>query len=101
MGFEKYKKWAKLDPCFSFNKPTKQEILHFLGWSRPKFCTKLFSSHCWKESFAKIMVNVQKRLKGASAKANFWHGENIEHAEKKKLQIATSAEAPFMVKLDF
>ena len=33
MGFEKYKKWAKLDPCFSFNKPTKQEILHFLGWS--------------------------------------------------------------------
>ena len=32
-GFEKYKKWAKLDPCFSFNKPTKQEILHFLGRS--------------------------------------------------------------------
>ena len=32
-GFEKYKKWAKLHPCFSFNKPTKQEILHFLGWS--------------------------------------------------------------------
>ena len=82
-GFEKYKKWAKLDPCFSFNKPTKQEILHFLGWSRPKFCTKLFSPHCWKESFAKIMVNVQKRLKGASAEANFWHGENIEHVEKK------------------
>ena len=33
MGFEKYKKWAKLDPCFSFNKHTKQEILYFLGWS--------------------------------------------------------------------
>ena len=47
------------------------------------------------------MVNFQKRLKGASAEADFWHGENIEHAEKKKLQIATSAEAPFMVKLDF
>ena len=43
----------------------------------------LFSPHCWKESFAKIMVNVQKRLKGASAEANFWHGENIEHVEKK------------------
>ena len=24
--FEKYKKWEKVDPCFSFNKPTKQEI---------------------------------------------------------------------------
>ena len=82
-GFEKYKKWAKLDPCFSFNKPTKQEILHFLGWSRPKFCTKTFSPHCWKESFAKIMANVQKMLKGASAEADFWHGKNIEHAEKK------------------
>ena len=29
------------------------------------------------------MVNFQKRLKGASAEADFWHGENIEHAEKK------------------
>ena len=29
MGFEKYKKWAKLGPCFSFNKPTKQEIFLF------------------------------------------------------------------------
>ena len=38
-----------------------------------------------KANVAKIMVNVQKRLKGASAKANFWHGENIEHVEKKDL----------------
>ena len=30
MGFEKYKKWTKVDTCFSFNKPTKQDILHFL-----------------------------------------------------------------------
>ena len=30
MGFEKYKKWKKVDTCFSFNKPTKQDILHFL-----------------------------------------------------------------------
>ena len=35
---------------------------------------------------AKIMVNIQKRLKGASVKADFWHGvgDNIGHAEKKK-----------------
>ena len=36
------------------------------------------------------MVNIQKRLKVASVKADFWHGEYIDHAE-----------APFMVKLDF
>ena len=41
------------------------------------------SSHCWKENFAKIMVNVQKRLKGGSVKADFLHDENIDHAEKK------------------
>ena len=32
---------------------------------------------------AKIMVNVQKRFKGASAEANFWYGENIDYVEKK------------------
>ena len=26
MGFEKYKKWTKVDTCFSLNNPTKQEI---------------------------------------------------------------------------
>ena len=82
-GFEIYKKWAKLDPCFSFDKPAKKEILHFLGWSWPKICTKIFSPHCWKYNFVKIRVNVQKRLKGASAEADFWHGENMEHVKKK------------------
>ena len=47
------------------------------------------------------MANVQKTLKGDSVEAGFWHGENIDHPEKKKLQIATFTEAPFMVKLDF
>ena len=75
-GFEKYKKWAKLDPCFSFNKPTKQEILHFLGWSRPKFCTKLFSPHFLKTSLAKFEANVQK----SSVKADFLHGEKRDLA---------------------
>ena len=32
---------------------------------------------------ANIMVNIQKRLNGASVKADFWHGANIDHAEKK------------------
>ena len=29
------------------------------------------------------MANVQKTLKGASVEADFWHGENIDHPEKK------------------
>jgi len=32
---------------------------------------------------AKIMVNFQKRLKGASVEADFWYGKNIGLAEKK------------------
>ena len=32
------------------------------------------------------MVNVQKRLKGASVEADFWHGENLHHLEEKKAQ---------------
>ena len=37
-----------------------------------------------KANIDKTMVNVQKSLKGASFKADFWHGENIDHAEKKR-----------------
>ena len=36
-----------------------------------------------KANIAKNMVNVQKSLKGVSSQADFWHGENIDHAEKK------------------
>ena len=43
------------------------------------------------------MVHIQKRLKGASVQV--WHGENIDHVEK-KLQIASFTEAPFIVKFD-
>ena len=58
IGFEKYKKCTNVDACFSFNKPTKQEILHFLTWSWPKFCTKKISLHFLKTSLAKIKANV-------------------------------------------
>ena len=44
------------------------------------------------------MVNVQKRLKGASFGAEFLYDENLYYIEKK---IATLNGAPFMVKLDF
>ena len=81
MEFEKYKKWAKVDTCFSLIKPTKQEILHFSRWSWPKFCTKKISPICLKTSLAKIMVDVQKSLNGGSVKADFLHDEIIDYAE--------------------
>ena len=34
---------------------------------------------------AKIMVNVQKRLNGASVQADFLYGENIDHSKKRVL----------------
>ena len=36
-----------------------------------------------KANVGKIMVNIQKMLKGVSMEADFWHGENIDPAEKK------------------
>ena len=36
-----------------------------------------------QKSLAKIMVNVQKSLKGGSVNADFLHGEKIEYAENK------------------
>ena len=41
------------------------------------------SSHFLKTGLAKIKANVQKSLKGGSVKADFWHGEKIDYAEKK------------------
>ena len=32
---------------------------------------------------AKIMVNPQKRLNGASVEADFWYVENIDHVQNK------------------
>ena len=32
---------------------------------------------------AKIMVNVQERLKGASVRAEFLYGENIDYVKEK------------------
>ena len=48
-----------------------------------------------KANMAKIMINVQN----SSVEADFWHGEKIDHDEK-KLKIASFDEASFVVKLD-
>ena len=78
-----FKKWPKVDTCFSFNIPTIKDFLHFLTLIRPIFCTNEISSHFLKTTLANIEANVQKSLKGGSVKADFLHGENIDHAEKK------------------
>ena len=83
MEFEKYKKWAKVETCFSLIKPTKQDFLHFSRWSWPKFWPEIFLPFFLKISLAKIMVNVQERVNGGSVKNDFWYTEYIDHAEKK------------------
>ena len=35
-----YKKWAKVDSCFSFKKPTKWYLLHVLSCLWPIFCAE-------------------------------------------------------------
>ena len=47
-----------------------------------QICTKI-SQLFQIANMAKIMVNVQKRLNGASAEADFWYGDNLDHVEKK------------------
>ena len=39
---------------------------------------------------AKIMVNVQERLKGASVEADFWYGENMNHIDDREKKAQNS-----------
>ena len=43
---------------------------------------QIFTTY-FENKFGQIKAIVQKRLNGASVKVDFWHGENIDHAEKK------------------
>ena len=38
------------------------------------------------------MVNVHKRSKGVSDEVDFWHGENLDHAEKKRSKYLVADE---------
>ena len=74
MEFKKYKMWKKVD--------TRQTIKIKAFWVWLRFCIQKKQWLFQKANVAKIMVNVQKNLKGGSVKAHFQHGENIDHAEK-------------------
>ena len=47
-----------------------------------------------KANMAKIMVNVHKRSKGVSDEVDFWHGENLDHAEKKRSKYSLCLRHP-------
>ena len=84
-GVSKVQKVAKSRHLFLIQlSPPKNEINFFVK----SMIQILYQKKSWffqKANIAKMMVNVQKRLKGASVKADFWHGEYIDHADKKKL----------------
>ena len=47
-----------------------------------------------KANMVKIMVNVHKRSKGVSDEVDFWHGENLDHAEKKRSKYSLCLRPP-------
>ena len=83
MGFENYKKWTKVDTCFSFNKPTKQTKNALLERIQTQILHQKIYITFLYESLAKIKVNVQKSLKRVSEGAEFLHGENMDHPQNK------------------
>ena len=50
---------------------------------------------------AKIMVDDQKRLNGASAEADFWYGDNLDHVEKKSPKYRVSLRPKLIEKCSF
>ena len=87
LGFEKCKKWTKVDTCFSFDKPTKWYLLRVLSWLWTISCAEK-SEYVNIAYLAKITANVQKNLKFASFGADFLYDEIIDYTKKKKLKIA-------------
>ena len=85
MGFEKYKKWTKVDTCFSFNKTHQTRNFALFEMVMTQILHQKYSPHFLKTSLAKIKANVQKRLRGASAEADFLHGERKKPCREKKL----------------
>ena len=99
MGFPKVQKMDKSRRLFLSKNTPKQKQMNFWPEYEPDFSPMNFHNFFQKANMAKIMVNVQKRLKGDSVEADFWHGEKVDHDEK-KLKIASFDEASLVVKLD-
>ena len=77
------KKWTKVDACFSVKKTPLSRRKLFVDQNMTQILYQKSFITFSESKYGKIMVNVQKRLKGASAEAGFWYGENIDHVKKK------------------
>ena len=76
-----YKTWTKVDACFSVKKtPLTLKKWIFDQYMSQILYQKKLHNFFKKTNMAKIMINVQKSLKGASVDADFWHGKTIDHA---------------------
>ena len=73
-----YKKWAKVDSCFSLKNQQSDIELFMTQILRRNFFDVVDTAF-----LAKITVNVQKRLKTVSFGADFLYQENIDHTVKK------------------
>ena len=83
IGFLNAQKKFKSKRLFLTQGTPKYDNFAIFVKNMTQICTKKISQLFQIANMAKIMVNVQKRLNGASVKADFWHGENKGHPEKK------------------
>ena len=83
IGFLNAQKKSKSKRLFLTQGTPKYDNFALFVKIMTQICTKKISQLFQIANMAKIMVNVQKRLNGASVKADFWHSENIHHLEKK------------------
>ena len=85
IGFLNAQKKSKSKRLFLTQGTPKYDNFALFVKIMTQICTKKISQLFQIANMAKIMVNVQKRLNGASVEADFWHSKNIQHLEKKAL----------------
>ena len=60
MGVEKYKKWTKVDPCFSFKNPQNKKFSNFWDGHDPNFAPKYFHHIVGKKVLPKLWSMFRK-----------------------------------------
>ena len=83
IGFLNAQKKSKSKRLFLTQGTPKYDNFALFVKIMTQICTKKISQLFQIANMAKIMVNVQKRLKGASVRAEFLFDENIDHAGEK------------------
>ena len=83
IGFLNAQKKSKSKRLFLTQGTPKYDNFALFVKIMTQICTKKISQLFQIANMAKIMVNVQKRLNGASVRAEFLYGKNIDHAGEK------------------